>query len=56
MQNVNETQEEWKSPEAHLYGGHMANVKKSSSALITRAPVPSCYSHGMSHDNHTPVT
>lgn len=38
----------------------MANVKKSSSALMTRAPVPSCYGDKarhmittlQSHDNH----
>ena len=29
----------------YLYGGQMANVKKSNTALITRAPVPSRYSN-----------
>ncbi len=27
----------------YLYGGQMANVKKSSTALMIRAPVPSLY-------------
>ena len=35
---------EW-DPLTYLNGGHIANVKKSNIALITNAPVPSCYSN-----------